>query len=87
MPSGKSKERDGKRGPLLDSLDQDEEQTSPLKTINPEERMVADYAGTGVTVGRHPMAHCREQLRSMNVYRAEDLRMLRHGVKARIAAA
>ncbi len=53
--------------------------------MNPEERMVADYAGTGVTVGRHPMAHCRDQLRSMNVCRADDLRMLRHGVKARIA--
>ena len=72
-------------GPLLESLDQDEEQTSPLQAMNPEERIVADYAGTGVTVGRHPMAHCRDQLRSMNVYRAEDLRMLRHGVKARIA--
>ncbi len=53
--------------------------------MNPEVRMVADYAGTGVTVGRHPMAHCRDQLRRMNVYRADDLRMLRHGVKARIA--
>jgi len=72
-------------GPLLESLDQDEEQTSPLQAMNPEERMVADYAGTGVTVGRHPMALCRDQLRSMNVCRADDLRMLRHGVKARIA--
>lgn len=53
--------------------------------MNPEERMVADYAGTGVTVGRHPMAHCREQLRTMSVSRANDLCMLRHGVKARIA--
>jgi len=84
-------QRAGRRaGPLLDSLDQelldqDEEQTSPLQAMNPEERMVADYAGTGVTVGRHPMAHCREQLRSMNVCRADDLRLLRHGVKARIA--
>jgi superfamily II DNA or RNA helicase len=72
-------------GPLLESLDKDEEQTSPLQAMNPEERMVADYAGTGVTVGRHPMAHCRDQLRNMNVCRADDLRMLRHGVKARIA--
>jgi error-prone DNA polymerase len=72
-------------GPLLETLDQDEDQTSPLQAMNPEERMVADYAGTGVTVGRHPMAHCRDQLRSVNVCRADDLRMLRHGVKARIA--
>jgi error-prone DNA polymerase len=72
-------------GPLLETLDQDEDQASPLQAMNPEERMVADYAGTGVTVGRHPMSHCRDQLRSMNVCRADDLRMLRHGVKARIA--
>jgi error-prone DNA polymerase len=79
-------QRAGRRaGPLLETLDQDEDQASPLQAMNPEERMVADYAGTGVTVGRHPMAHCRDQLRSMNVYRAHDLRMLRHGVKARIA--
>jgi error-prone DNA polymerase len=72
-------------GPLLESLDQDEEENSPLHVMNPEERMVADYAGTGVTVGRHPMAHCRDQLRTLNVYRAGDLVSLRHGVKARIA--
>jgi error-prone DNA polymerase len=72
-------------GPLLESLDQDEEQVSPLRAMNPEERMVADYAGTGVTVGRHPMAHCRDRLREMRVCRADDLRMLRHGVQARIA--
>jgi len=53
--------------------------------MNPEERMVADYAGTSMTVGRHPMAHCRDELRNMNVYRANDLRTLRHGVIARIA--
>lgn len=72
-------------GPLLSELDGDEERLSPLQPMNPEERMVADYAGTGVTVGRHPMAHCRARLRSMNVFRAGDLKLLRHGVKARIA--
>jgi error-prone DNA polymerase len=72
-------------GPLLEMLDQDEDQDSPLQAMNPEERMVADYSGTGVTVGRHPMAHCRDQLKNMKVCRAGDLRMLRHGVKTRIA--
>ncbi len=47
--------------------------------------MVADYNGTGVTVGRHPMAHCRIQLHQMKVFRAGDLKLARHGVKARIA--
>ena len=72
-------------GPLLQALDQDEEQVSPLQAMNPEERMIADYAGTSMTVGRHPMAHCRDELRNMNVHRANDLRTLRHGVIARIA--
>jgi len=51
--------------------------------MEPQERMVADYASTGVTVGRHPMAHCRPQLRAMEVIPARDLMLLRHGVKAR----
>ncbi len=72
-------------GPLLSDLDGDEEETSPLQPMNPEERMVADYAGTGVTVGRHPMAHCRARLHGMDVFRAGDLKLVRHGVKARIA--
>ena len=72
-------------GPLLANLDQDEEQTSPLNVMNPGERMIADYAGTGVTVGRHPMWHCRPRLREMSVFRAGDLKQVRHGVKLRIA--
>jgi error-prone DNA polymerase len=72
-------------GPLLAELHGDEEQTSPLQPMNPEERMIADYAGTGVTVGRHPMAHCRDRLHNMNVFRAGDLKFVRHGVTARIA--
>ena len=72
-------------GPLLSKLDHDEEKDSPLQAMSPEERLVADYAGTGVTVGRHPMAHCRMRLRQMNVLRTSDLKRLRHGVCARVA--
>src|SRR5580704_3216577 len=79
-------ERAGRRpGALLAALDRDEEVVSPLRPMELQERMVADYASTGVTVGRHPMAHCRQQLRTMRVVRAGDLSLLRHGVKARIA--
>ena len=79
-------ERAGRNpGPLLEQLDRDEDIGSPLRPMEPQERMVADYASTGVTVGRHPMAHCRPQLRSMEVVPARDLMLLRNGVKARIA--
>ena len=78
-------ERAGRQaGPLLSILDRDEE-TSPLQRMNPEERMVADYAGTGVTVRRHPMAHCRAHLNNLQVFRAADLKLARHGLKLRIA--
>jgi error-prone DNA polymerase len=72
-------------GPLLSELSGQEEHASPLQAMNPEERMVADYAGTGVTVGRHPMAHCRTQLQHMHVLRAGELKRIPHGRKARIA--
>lgn len=79
-------ERAGRKpGPLLEALDGDEDSESPLRAMEPHERMVADYASTGVTVGRHPMAHCRPQLMAMNIVPAKDLCLLRHGVKARIA--
>ncbi len=72
-------------GPLFASLRQDEASDSPLEQMSATERMVADYSGTGVTVGRHPMAHCREQLRRLNVFQASHLRHIRNGANARIA--
>ncbi len=81
-------ERASRRGGVLfRTLDRDEDQDSPLQAMSAEERVIADYAGTGVTVGRHPMAHCRPHMRTLNVLRAEDLRLLKHGVTARIAGA
>jgi hypothetical protein len=32
---------------------------APLLQMNTEERLVVDYTGTGLTVGKHPMAYCR----------------------------
>jgi error-prone DNA polymerase len=74
-----------KSGPLLQTVHQEEDLHSPLHAMNPEERMIADYAGTGVTVGRHPMAHCREQLQRMRICPAEQLRARKNGVITRIA--
>jgi len=37
---------------------------SPLRQMDIEERLVADYHGTGLTTGNHPMAYRRESLRS-----------------------
>src|SRR5947209_4218007 len=57
----------------------------PLKPMTESERIVADYAGTGLTVGRHPMALRREELAMRGVLRAIDLRAGRHGRRVRVA--
>jgi error-prone DNA polymerase len=57
----------------------------PLKPMTEAERIVADYAGTGLTVGRHPMALRREELAMRGVLRASDLRTARQGRRVRVA--
>jgi error-prone DNA polymerase len=61
------------------------EDRSPLKPMTESERIVADYAGMGLTVGRHPMALRREELATRGVMRACDLRSARHGRRVRVA--
>jgi error-prone DNA polymerase len=69
-------------GSALNVVDQDR---SPLKPMTESERLVADYAGTGLTVGRHPMALRRDELATRGVMRASDLRTARHGRRVRVA--
>jgi error-prone DNA polymerase len=57
----------------------------PLKPMTEAERMVADYAGTGLTVGRHPMALRRHELAMRGVMRASDVRAARQGRMVRVA--
>jgi error-prone DNA polymerase len=59
---------------------------SPLAPMNRSERMMADYLGTGVSVGRHPMAVYRERL-SGRVWMAADLKRERRGTSVRVAGA
>ena len=40
---------------------------SPLSPMNTQERLTADYRGTGLTVGRHPMAHRRAEMNALGV--------------------
>ncbi len=58
---------------------------SPLPKMTPEERVVADYAGTGVTIGPHPVAFRRQELALRGVLRAIDLPQGRHGRRVRVA--
>ena len=58
---------------------------SPLPSMTDLERMTADYAGTGLTVGRHPMAMQRSELAIRGVQRAIDLPRGRNGQRVRTA--
>jgi len=55
----------------------------PLPPMKPLERLRADFAGTHLTVGRHPMSFVRAQLK--DVWRACDLPQATHGTWLRIA--
>jgi error-prone DNA polymerase len=56
-----------------------------LQQMTAEERLVADYAGTCLTTGKHPMAWRRAELRSQRVLSAEELRGRRDGEWVRAA--
>ena len=53
--------------------------------MDTEERLWADYRGTGLTIGRHPMAHRRAEMDALGVTRAADLARLPNGRVVRIA--
>jgi error-prone DNA polymerase len=55
--------------------------------MTPPERLMADYAGTSLTIGPHPMALRRAELALRGVLRASDLPRGRHGRRVRIAGA
>ena len=60
---------------------------SPLKPMTPPERLMADYAGTSLTIGPHPLALRRAELALRGVLRASDLPRGRHGRRVRVAGA
>jgi error-prone DNA polymerase len=57
----------------------------PLPAMSAEERLVADYAGTHLTIGPHPMAMRRSELAMRGVMRAVDLSRTRDGRRIRVA--
>jgi error-prone DNA polymerase len=70
-------------GPLLDELPEMDGE-SPLTAMTDEERLVADFRTTGMTVGPHPMQYRRAEMKKMGIYRACDLAQLPDGRRLRI---
>ena len=82
-------ERAGKlEGPLLRQQSawlREEDELQPLPSMSDTERLVADYSGTGLTVGRHPMQFRREALRAHGILAAADLQQKPDGAWVRSA--
>jgi len=82
-------ERAGKlEGPLLREKAEalrEQRGSLPLLQMSTQERLIADYAGTGLTIGKHPMAYRREQLRRRQILSAAELRTCRDGKFVRTA--
>jgi len=73
-------------GPLLERIEEPD-RSSPLAQMTSEERLIADFTGTGLTVGPHPMAYFRDDMNSIGVLRAIDLPHAGNGTYVRVAGA
>ena len=71
---------DDRRPPTVDC-------SGPLRPMTAPERLLADYAGTSLTIGPHPMALRRAELALRGVLRARDLPQGRQGRRVRVAGA
>ena len=60
---------------------------SPLRPMSASERLMADYSGSSLTIGPHPLALRRQELAMRGVLRAIDLPRGRHGRRVRVAGA
>jgi error-prone DNA polymerase len=74
------RERAGERGMPPSASD-----SCPLPPMSATERLVADYQGTHLTIGPHPMALRRRELSLRGVLRAADLPRERQGRRIRVA--
>ncbi|MEO8196199.1 MAG: OB-fold nucleic acid binding domain-containing protein, partial [Thermoanaerobaculia bacterium] len=81
------------RGPLFErgngdrSAAGDENPGSPLPEMSAYEETVADFTGTGLTVGAHPLAYARPGLARQGVVTAAEVPNLPAGARTRIAGA
>jgi error-prone DNA polymerase len=73
-------------GPLYEALVPAPE-PSPLPEMSAGERVVADYEGTGLSLGPHPVSFHRPRLDRLGALRAADLVQRPDGQRVRVAGA
>ncbi len=82
-------ERAGRpEGPLLKQNSkwlQEGSDAQPLRQMKTDERLAADYGGTGLTIGKHPMHYRRAELNRQGVLSAQQLRTRSDGEYVRTA--
>jgi error-prone DNA polymerase len=73
----------GRSGPLF--FGAHNTNASPLPEMTEAEEMTADFGGTGLSTGPHPMTFARRELARRGIARACDLGRLPSGRRARVA--
>jgi error-prone DNA polymerase len=71
-------------GKLYEEL-MEQDGNSPLQQMSLTERVDADFRGTGLTIGKHPVAYHRAELNKLKALKATDIRKLRDGTFVRVA--
>ena len=71
-------------GPLYEEL-HELDGKSPLFPMTVPERVDADFRGTGLTIGKHPVGYHRGELNKLGALRAIDIRQMRNGHAVRVA--
>jgi error-prone DNA polymerase len=74
----------GRSGPLFARAESNAS-SSPLPEMSAAEAMFADFRGTGMSTGPHPMSFVRDDLDHQGIVRAADLGKLPDGHRARVA--
>ncbi|HKO41684.1 MAG TPA: error-prone DNA polymerase [Pyrinomonadaceae bacterium] len=70
-------------GELYEEL-HEQDGNSPLTPMTRPERMDADFRGTGLTIGRHPVAYHRPQLNTLGASRAIDIQHVPDGTRIKV---
>ncbi|MGA7743224.1 MAG: error-prone DNA polymerase [Polyangia bacterium] len=76
----------GRSGELFAGVESGDAQTdSPLPDMSPGEEVAADFRGTGLTAGPHPMSFVRQRLQARGVLSARELQRTAKGQRALVA--